>query len=250
MGRSGTQFLASLLSKSPGALVYHEPAAEDRIYFGLRYAGNFNKVVDDYLERRFRELLPADGIYEVYGEVNSYLRYEMDWLREKFNPILIHLVRDGRDFVRSAYTREVYTPDEKKLLTVPRDNDPMAETWGQMNRFQKLCWYWKHTNEFLASKMDRTVLFEKLLKDYDYFTANVLEPIGLNIPFDTWKKETRKPKNISKKNIFKKKVKRMIVSRGKTGIIQPIPHWSQWNPGQIQQFNEICSETMRKFGYI
>ncbi len=249
LGRSGTQFLASLLAKSPGALVYHEPMPEDRMYFGLRYAGNFNKVVDHYLENRFQKLLPRKGHYRVYGEVNSYLRCEIDWLKKRFNPVLIHLVRDGRDFVRSAYTREVYTVKDKNIV-VPQDDDPYAGQWTQWNRFQKLCWYWKHTNEFLGSHIQKTVQFEKLIVDYSYFDLHILKPTGLDIPFDLWNREVKRPKNTSKRRILKQKIRGIVLPRGKNQRIKPIPHWTEWNQTQLQQFNEICAETMRTFGYI
>ena len=249
MGRTGTRFLAALLGKAPGTLVYHEPVKEDRVYFGLRYAGNFDRVVDNYLERRFRDLIASGGKHKVYGEINSYLRCEADWLKKKFDPVLFHLVRDGRDFVRSAYTRDVYTPREKKLVTVPKDHDPYADKWDKMTRFRKLCWYWKHSNEFLLSKIDRTVLLEKLLTDYDYFKDNVLSPLGLNIPFNTWQTEVKKPRNTSKKNILRKKVKGTVLFWKKEALIKPLPHWTRWNKIQIRQFNEICGETMEKLGY-
>jgi hypothetical protein len=133
---------------------------------------------------------------------------------------------------------------------VPKDDDPYAGQWDKWDRFQKLCWYWKHTNIFLHSKIKKTVQFEKLITDYSYFEHNILKPTGLDIPFDLWKREVKSPRNTSKNRILKKKIRELVLSRGKNQPIKPIPHWTEWNQKQIQQFNEICSETMRKFGYI
>lgn len=249
LGRSGTQFLASLLAKSPHAVVYHEPMPEDQIYFGLRYMGNFNKVLDRYLERRFQKLLPPKDSCEIYGEVNSYLRWEIDWLKNRFDPILIHLARDGRDFVRSAFIREVYTANDKNIL-VPKDDDLDAHRWDKWNRFQKLCWYWKHTNEFLSSKIQKTVQFEKIITDYSYFDDNILKPIGMDIPYDLWKREVKRPKNTSKKRILKRKIRGIVLGRGKNQCIKPIPHWTEWDIEKKEQFDGICSRTMKKFGYV
>jgi hypothetical protein len=249
LGRSGTHFFASLLAKSPNALVYHEPMPEDQIYFGLRNRGNFNLVLDSYLERRFQKLLPPKDSCQIYGEVNSYLRCEIDWLKKRFDPVLIHLVRDGRDFVRSAFTREIYTLNAKNIV-VPPDDDPDAGQWDTWNRFQKLCWYWKHTNESLGSKIEKTVRFEQLITDYRYFDENILKPTGLDIGFDLWKREVKKPKNTSKSRIMKQKIRAVVLARGKNQRIKPIPHWTQWDQKQIHQFDEICSETMKKFGYM
>jgi hypothetical protein len=248
LGRSGTQFLASLLARAPGALVYHEPAPRDPIYFGLRYSGDFDHVVDDYLESRFRELIPPDGQYDIYGEVNSFLRYEADWLKRRFSPVLLHLVRDGRDFVRSAYTRNVYTLDDKNPL-VPRDSDPYAQEWGRMNRFQKLCWYWMHTNEFLLSQLKQPVQLEKVVADYRYFEEAILEPTGLKIGFEVWSREVKKPKNTSRQRRLKQRIKRLLFPWKRQQRLQPIPPWSKWDAQRTGQFNEICGETMAKLGY-
>jgi hypothetical protein len=250
LGRSGTQFLASLLARSPDALVYHEPMPEDQVYFGLRHTGNFNKVLDGYLERRFRQLLPNDDNYRVYGEVNSFLRCETDWLKNRFDPVLIHLVRDGRDYVRSAYTRAVYTIYDKSRAIVPPDRDPYAGEWDRMNRFQKLCWYWMHTNEFLNSEIRGFVRFEDLIRDYEYFKHSILEPTGLDISYELWKSQRNKPRNTSKRRNLRKRIKQKLYFRKPTEIIRPIPHWSRWDDLKTGQFDEICGETMKKFGYL
>jgi len=250
LGRSGTNFLASLLNKDPNALVYHEPYIDDRKLIGLRYSGCFNKVVNNSLEKRFKNLLKKDTEFKIYGEVNSYLRYEIEWLRKKFNPIIIHLIRDGRDYLRSAYIRTVYTPKEIQLPIIPHDKDPYAEKWQDMTRFQKLCWYWMHTNEFLSKKIKNFVRFENLMIDYDYFNKKILKPTGLNISYECWKKEVKKPRNTSRRRTLRKKIKQNIFFWERAESIKPIPQWTEWDELKIEQFQEICGRTMKKFGYI
>ncbi|EFK11585.1 conserved hypothetical protein [delta proteobacterium NaphS2] len=249
MGRSGTAFLASLLSKANHALVYHEPEPEDRLYFGLRYAGHFDAVVDNYLKRRFQKILPKDKSIQHYGEVNSYLRYEVDWLRDKFDPAIIHVVRDGRDFVSSAYPRVAYTVNDKKMTIVPKSGDAYAEKWQNMSRFEKLCWYWMHTNEFLASKTDKRVQFEKLIGDYEYFEKNLLNQIGLYISKNLWEEQIQKPKNTTKHFLMKKRIKRLLGMRKQDDNTIPIAHWNKWDNERLSQFDDICSGTMKKLGY-
>ena len=161
LGRSGSKFLADLLDCAPCSLVYHEPYTDDKMFFGLRYYYSADIVMNNYLEERFKKLLPANDYITHYGEVNSYLRYEIDWLKKRFNPTLIHMIRDGRDFVRSALKRDTYTAFDKQVQIVPRDGDTYSVKWYAMDRFQKLSWYWMHSNEYISSKVDRFVRFEQ-----------------------------------------------------------------------------------------
>jgi len=250
LGRSGTNFLEHLLSKDPNALVYHEPYDYDNQLLFYRYSGDFSVIIDSILERRFSKLIPENSKYKIYGEVNSYLRYEVDWLRNRFNPVLIYLVRDGRDVIRSMYTRDVLTAYDPQQSIVPKDNDPYAKKWQSMNRFQKLCWYWMNTNEFLLSKFNDFAKFEYILKNYDYFKEKILLPTGLTISYELWKNYISKPRNTSKKRLSKLKIKKnLFFWKEKKELIKPISHWKNWDKGRTDQFLEICGETMGKLRY-
>lgn len=247
LGRSGTNFLARLLDHDTRGTVRHETYALDSRLMVLRRAGGYAKVLDHLLEERFKDRIPAEG--EFYGEVNSYLRYEADWLRARFDPVLLHLVRDGRDFVRSAYIRGVYTPFEIDGPIVPRDDDPYAGRWAEMDRFQRLCWYWMHTNEQLACGVERFVRLEDLLGDYQVLRREVLDPTGLRIDEDVWRREVDRPKNTSR--IYRLRLAAARLRRGRQGLpnFEPIPHWSRWDDEMTRRFEEICGPTMRRFGY-
>jgi hypothetical protein len=249
LGRSGTNFLASLLARDGRGRVLHEPYPLDSSLLVLRYAGGFDGVVDHLLEERFKELLPDPERNAFYGEVNSYLRYEVDWLRARFDPALIHLVRDGRDFVRSAYIRGVYTPLEPSGPIVPKDGEPHAGQWPRMTRFQRLCWYWMHTNEFLASRIYSFVRFEDLLRDYGIFKANILDPTGVQVSREVWRREVERPKNTSRAFRLRSRLVGLLRGRRRIPDLRPLPPWSKWDDERAGQFWEICGPTMRRFGY-
>jgi hypothetical protein len=251
LGRSGTNFLASLLAQDPKTRVHHQPDAGDPKLLALRYAGGFDTVAEALLEERFARLLAeAEGRgAEIYGEVNSYLRYETTWLSKRFQPTLIYLVRDGRDFVRSAFTRTVYTPWEEQQSVVPKDEDPYAPQWGSMSRFQRLCWYWKHTNEMLARSHGRPVQLERLLQDYDYLSERVLVPTGVCISREQWSRAVSKPVNTSEQDRRMRLLRRWILRRPQDQKIPPIPRWSHWDREMTEQFWQICGPTMEKMGY-
>jgi len=249
LGRSGTNFLASLLDRDRRGRVHHEPYPLDPRLIVLRYAGGFDAVLNELLEERFRSLLPGEGAAEFYGEINSYLRYEVDWLRSRFDPALIHLVRDGRDFVRSAYIRGVYTPLEPDGPIVPKDSDPYAGKWPRMSRFQRLCWYWMHTNEFLASKIGSAVRFEDLLQDYALFKERILDPTGIRVSEDLWRREVERPRNTSKGFRLRSRLVGLLRGRKSVPDLRPLPPWPDWNDEMTGQFQSICGQTMHRFGY-
>ncbi len=248
LGRSGTNFLASLLTQARGARIEHEPHPDDPLLLQLRYAGRFDRVVDDMLERRFRELL-GDGseVPEVYGEVNSYLRYEPDWLRRRFDPVMVHLVRDGRAFVRSVWIREVFTPGQPVGRIVPADDDPAAARWDDMDRFARICWYWAHTNAFLADRIETRLRFEDVLKDYGALAETILRPAGLDVPEAVWRREVDRPRNTSREYRVRDRVKRLV--RRHTPPPAPLPRWEEWSEDRKRTFREICGPTMERLGY-
>jgi hypothetical protein len=249
LGRSGTNFLATLLANDPRARVHHEPYPLDPRLMMLRHAGGFERTLDHLLEERFRSLLADAGEVEIYGEVNSYLRYEAEWLRRRFDPVLIHLVRDGRDFVRSAHLRGVFTPHESDGPILPRDDDPWAERWSGFSRFQRLCWYWTHTNEHLAAEIESHVRFEDLLRDYRVFHSQVLEPVGLEVSDRVWRDEVERPRNTSRSYRLRLAAARLLRGPERFPSFKPLPPWRDWDDTLTSQFWEICGDTMRRLGY-
>ena len=140
VGRSGTVFLSNLLNQAPGAYVFHEPVFEDFIaeVFGhysskssARYIRNFRKK-EVYARMR-------DTAAGVYGEVNGALRCHVDALNVAFpSATFLHLVRDGRDVVRSHMSRRTMTlKNPLSLLLHPTKSDPWYKQWPKMDRLQE-----------------------------------------------------------------------------------------------------------------
>lgn len=248
LGRSGTTYLSSLLSSDKRGIVRHEPWPCDRHLPGLRHAGAFDRVVDSLLEQRFETLLQRAEDAAFYGEVNSYLRYEVEWLTRRFSPTLIHLVRDGRAYLRSAWIRPLYTEDDPAPGIVPRDGDPYAERWCEMSRFERICWYWTHTNRYLKDRIERTVRLEDLVRDYDVFCRDVARPIGLEITRPRWEAASARPKNTSARYRIRRWARQRLA--GRPGPAPPLAHWSDWSRDQTRAFEDIAGELMRELGYF
>ncbi|NJE12880.1 sulfotransferase [Thermococcus sp. LS2] len=231
IGRSGTQFLSDLLNKAPGALVVHEPFIEaiphQEAFHNPREA---EKYIQTFRKKEIYLRVHKFDI-ETYGEVNSFLRRHCNALKKAFPKAkLLHLVRDGRDVVRSMYSRETMKPgayDTKRIY--PKEDDPWRDEWPRMSRFEKLCWYWMIENKYLRECIGKTIQFEKVISDYNYFKKNVLKPLNLEIPREIWEETINKPKNIT--------------------VRYKLPHWREWDQKKREAFERICGEEMKKCGY-
>ncbi len=231
MGRSGTRWLSDLFDLAEGCAAYHEaPGDRDalvRAYWSPRQARR-------YLRGR-RERLIASRILRrgchTYGEVNSLLRHHVDALWERWQPTILHLVRDGRAVVRSIINRTAFTPADRDHTgrLAPRPDDPWWERWPQMGRFERVCWYWASTNRYLMERHLPVVRFEDILHAYEALSSQILEPLGIALPVQIWQEHVRQPQNISRQRHF--------------------PPWEEWSSQQKRQFQEICGDVMQALGY-
>lgn len=250
LGRSGTKFFANMLNYSNDVMCFHEPYREDYVNLPLSYYASDLKVLEYNLEARFKDVeLKAKSNPQVkyYGEVNSLLRYNTTWLKSHLNAKIAHVVRDPKKVVPSIYSRNVYKNGGSHLEIVPNNTSEYSNKWSQMNRFEKICWYWTHTNNMLLNNVDRCFKFEDLISDYSKFQEllNYLEiPM---ISESVWKTEVSKPKNTSKKAVFRKKMKSII--QLKESNVEQIGNYNEWRESMKTSFDSICGETAKKMGY-
>lgn len=232
MGRSGTVFLSQLLNKACNVDVYHEAGCD----FSSLVEAYWNPTkASNYLNGPRKRLVAArimNSNCPTYGEVNSVLRYHVDAMQLCWAPTIFHLVRDGRSVVRSLMNRRVFTPDDEKVTgkLAPLSSDTMVERWPTMNRFERVCWYWRHANQFLIERKLPLIRLEEVVDSYDKFSHQVLYPLDIIIPYEIWKSEVSQPKNISKFKIF--------------------PPWKDWTNKQKHQFGNICGPGMAEIGYL
>jgi hypothetical protein len=66
-----------------------------------------------------------------------------------------------------------------------------------MSRFERLCWYWQHTNEMLAGCHQRPAQLERLLQDYDYLDERVLGAANNHLSRERWARAVNTPINTS-----------------------------------------------------
>ena len=247
-GRSGTQFLSHLLDTDPQAVVLHEPYDGDLDYFPYSLQPSYRSVIDGYLTERFDTILRGlpPGI-KIYGEVNSLLRHHAAWLNENLHPYMIPLVRDGRDVVRSMYSRNVYSIPSKFIPAYPQDGDPYSATWKDMSRFERLCWYWQYSNNSLSRQVSNLVRFEDIIADYGAVKEKILNPTGLTVSRETWEKKIKSKKNATNTGGIRGWIKRRVMK--KEALPGQLSHWRKWSPEMTNTFWTICGTTMKNMGY-
>ena len=225
-------FLANLLNKSKNISFYHETLKLDFIAYVQAF--NNPKTAMEYISgfrKKYIYYLAANAGSGKLGEVNSVLRRHAEGIQTYIpGARVIHVIRDGRDVVRSMMARETFTwKDPVSFFISPSDEDPYYSRWSELNRFEKLCWYWYVENEYLAEQIDHIVRFEDALQDFDYFSKRILSPLNLDLSYEVWKRHVKQPKNVTENH--------------------RIPHWKEWDSIRKNQFHEICGDSMSKFGY-
>jgi len=236
-GRSGTQLVSDLLAASGNAIVFHEPNFIEDVGSMERFYRD-EALVRDYWQR-FRQY----EIYrrwarspekQVYGEVNGTIRYHVPGIRHVFpDARLFLLARDGRGVVRSVMGwPRFYGPRSTGAYAIALESDgPYAAAWESMSRFEKICWAWMESNEFLMKAIPRNCWFrlEALVEDYAA-AGGLFGEIGLQIGRSEWQEIVSRPSaNVSSSYAF--------------------PPWKDWQPTHQRQFREICGLTMEKLGY-
>lgn len=158
MGRSGTKFLARLLDEAPESYVVHEPVWEDfPAYVDAFYSQKKAQWYIKYFRKKEIFLRVRDIPCEIYGESNGVLRRHLLPLKKAFpHAIFFHLIRDGRDVVRSLMARHTMTPKDPITSKIhPLPDDPWYERWEKMDRFEKICWYWQVENKYLREQGEK-----------------------------------------------------------------------------------------------
>ncbi|PWB71729.1 MAG: hypothetical protein C3F07_13290 [Anaerolineales bacterium] len=164
------------------------------------------------------------------------------------NQRIIYIVRDGRDWVRSSMNwGEIYGKRGlRKIFShiwpIAKDlpDDPLAEKWDTLSRFEKLCWVWARLNEFALNALDqnpnaRMFKFEEIFSGeerYQYldgllrFTAALPSINTMELGRTTGWLERRIHQSSAE-----------------------FPGWEDWSYQQKSQFKDTCGTLMERLGY-
>lgn len=240
-GRTGTRFLAEFFTANfPGVLARHEPPPSYhlRVLSNASLAGIAPRSLLASALRLSRTSLlrrPPD----LYIESNPFLFGFVDVLNAlSEQPIVFHIVRDPRQYVRSAINSgssggmkrlastliPFWFPDVRRLLKLQREITPVGIFAGQ----------WALVNRFLTEHGSRQPNYH-LLKFEDIFDAEnsglrrMCLLLGLDYPGAAAAMSGSEKVNV--------------------GRFNQIGQWQEWTPEQRQELLDVCGAMRREYGY-
>jgi len=240
-GRTGTKFLARFLNQFEDCYCFHEPKP-DFLKMAIKYTHNdisTARVRKKILQNRLpflRDTKRKDC--EFFIESNNRYFSLLKPLKEVFPKArIIHIIRDGRDYVRSGMNRDWYTEQdsEDRLKASDFPQDPCYIDWDEMSRFAKICWRWQKKDGFIYEAIKDmenvlTLKFREIFHKPDNPGLDrLIDFIGLD------EKEAEKLKNLH------------INNKVNASPEHTISHWKNWSSERKQKFEEIAGDHMQKY---
>ena len=186
----------------------------------------------DTVENRTRVMLDLhQGIErETFVDSSNLYIYFIDALY-LLNPELkiILTVRNGKDFVRSAYSRGWH--ERKEYGTIPLRNDPYFSKWDSLTPIQKNAWIWQYRNSKALEGLSAVPTPQKLiLRIEDIHKQETLCML-----------EEFTGKRVSNRELAEK--------RHNANPAFSLPPKEEWKEQQRDEFNAIAGKMMSFFGY-
>jgi len=246
-GRTGTKALAQHLGTCyANVRACHEPTPSWRLRRASNKALCGHAGLDeltDLLARSRRRL--ARGIAEpIYVESNPYVSGFVEAIDRVFDrPLLIHVVRDPRTFVRSSINFGAFRG--LKLLAnhfvpywMPKPEyfgRPCERRFRQMSPPERMAWYWNLVNR--ALNRGQEVYGDRYLRiRFEELFAR--DGTGMSLLTD-WMGLPRNPKLIEAANS-----EQVNASRDRH-----FPRWPDWDESLKARLLEHCGELMALYGY-
>lgn len=239
-GRTGTTFLANYLTKFDNVTAVHEPTHSRliRMWTAARLEGHVDQGETSQVLKALTAPRYASRKPGLYVESNPMLVGFSDVVDTVFNdPVIIHIVRDPRDYIRSAmnfggssgikllFNKFVpyWFTDVEQILNFDAHDDMRLMYAG----------YWRVANSFIKNSLSQSSNYH-LLKHEELFADN-----GENL--DLIRKALGLKK--SKKSIMTNNLKHNKSTRNTT------PEWEQWSDDFCKSIAELCSPLMQEYGY-
>ncbi|MFX1352807.1 MAG: hypothetical protein ACFFGP_02475, partial [Promethearchaeota archaeon] len=234
------------------------------------------KGIRSFIKERYK--LHKSINKKCYIESNPYLCLLIPIIRNVFNNYkVVYIVRDGRDWLRSAISRGIYSSyihktqfplvpllrfipikilfyiqkilklnlkplirDVYRIRAIDFDNDPFRKSWFAMTQFEKLAWKWDKLNTavFEAIKNDQNVL---IIKFEDIFNYDKDFAGFFKILDHFGLKLDNNTVRLKIRELFSKKINKTVNYK--------IPHWKDWNLKLTKRFNLIANGTMHLYEY-
>lgn len=238
-GRTGTKFIADYFSQFEDVKAVHEPKPSRilRMWTTARLEGKVdNDVLSGVLYKK-RRSLEREAKTHIYIESNPYLSGFVGSFDGVFkNSIVIHIIRDPRDYVKSAANHGNFGGIKNLFNShVPFWYPDVAKINGLKDKItpkMRVACYWKEINEFLSDEGSKLGNYH-LLKFEDIFDSSgsglkqLEEIIGLQ----------PSPKNEQNLAAINK-------SRGSA-----VDSWQSWSSAECRQMDKLWQPLAKKHGY-
>lgn len=239
-GRTGTKFFAELLNNDPKITALHEPKPSRilRLWTMAYFEGdaNENELATVLFAKRKRLMSRIDT--PIYIESNPFLVGFLKVLDKVFNdPIIVHVVRDPRDYVRSCVNhgnkRGLKKIMNEYLGYWHPDYNKVLKTDKQLDIGLKYAAYWRIVNEFIYEhgKKKRNYhlfKFEDLFDEKSGELARLVELVGAD------------------KSLAHLPSSRQKVNRSR---FDDFGKWQDWESPYCKEVEKICGPYMKKFSY-
>ncbi len=245
-GRTGTKFLAEFLNSNyEDVVALHEPKPSYllRIYSHAYLDGKVSSErMARLLRRKRRRLLQAVAANRLYVESNPFLVGFIDVLDSLTpEPIIIHIVRDPREFVRSAINHGSATGKKKLASTLIPCWFPNVRGVLDCDRQEKIspiarfAGQWVLVNRKLAQSGKRypgyhLLRYEDIFDEHYSGLRQLCRILGLEFP-DASESRVAPSQRINRSRL------------------QQIGRWQNWTRAQCAELHRICTPLMQQYGY-
>tara|TARA_R110002020_G_scaffold50716_9_gene143358 strand:+ start:83498 stop:84268 length:771 start_codon:yes stop_codon:yes gene_type:complete len=242
-GRSGSTSLVGALSKVKNIDAYHGPGYKELekvnclSYLRSRGMSNISeKEIIRMIKRNRDSMIQKSNLSGcTYVESSWFISALLPEIIKAYpDAIVIHLVRDGRDFVRSGMNRFWFSGNPKNLKRINAwTRDRWTPVSGCKTRFQKICWLWAEQQRVMKNGLGKipnknnfgTVKFEDLIAgDIRWFLKKV---------------------RINASNNIKVSMEKLNKTSGKFVIDK----WGNWSAGEKNDAKVWMGKELKYFGY-
>jgi hypothetical protein len=266
-GRCGTMMLANLLNAEPGVTALHEGKVrhgEDAGDQQLPFLTLQNKHAYHHPDQalgmieKTRSVMPALRLERrdrLLGDIAYNYAPFVKALAQFFpGAKLIFLHRDGRDFVRSAYTAE--TPDptpvgwldqDRELSTVeryialgrlrPRDEDDLHDQWDDLHPVEKNAWLWSETNRLILDGLADWPADGFLQVRFEDFRSGIVDEYQ------------RIRAHLGLEGPLQKAVEGLLATKINARRSHLLPPWPDWDSEIRSMFWRHAGPMMERLGY-
>lgn len=184
-GRTGTNFFENFFNENFNQIqAWHEPKPD---FFDLsvkyhRYGVDSKAASHAIWKGRRKQVKKAQKEGKIHFiESNPFLSTLLPVLKGNKGSKFLHLVRHPKDYIRSAIQKDpnnsgnFFMTDQDHRSRLNADDfpgDPFYGQWHKLNQFERICWNWVFTNEFIYREAQgipnyKMVKFERLFKEPD-----------------------------------------------------------------------------------